>query len=89
MEHVWSLWGFRCAVMDVVWCWLVIEMIRMMVLDNNSIGDEFQWRSNTGLMRLAGGKGCTEQWARWPSSETPSEPSYDCSFGKNVTVHRP
>ena len=26
---------------------------------------------------------------RWPSSEAPSEPSYDCSFRKNVTVHGP
>ena len=48
MEHVWSLWGSRCAVMDVVWCWLVIAMIRMMVWGGNGIGDKFQQRSNTG-----------------------------------------
>ena len=64
-------------------------MIRMMVLDGNSIGDEFRWRSDTGPTRLAGDKGCTEQWARWPSLETPLEPSYDCSFRKNMTMHRP
>jgi len=33
--HVWILWGSRCAAMDVMWCWLVIAMIRMMVLDGN------------------------------------------------------
>jgi len=73
----------------VLWCWLAIAMIRMMVLDGNGIGDEFQWRSDTDLIRLAGDNGCTEQWARWPSLETPLEPSYDCSFGKNMTVHGP
>jgi len=30
-------------------------------------------------MRLAGGKADTEQWARQPSLEAPSEPSYNCS----------
>ena len=50
-----------------------------MVLGGNSIGNEFQQRSDTSPMRLAGGKGDTEQWATWPSLETPSEPSYDCS----------
>jgi len=30
-------------------------IIRMMVLDGNGIGDEFRWRSDTGLTRLAGG----------------------------------
>jgi len=30
-----------CAAEDVVCCWLVIEIIRMMVLDGNDIGDEF------------------------------------------------
>jgi len=38
MEHVWSLWGPRCAAVDVVWFWLVIVMIRMMIGDGNGIG---------------------------------------------------
>jgi len=37
----WSLWGSRCAAVDVMWCWLAIAMIRMMALDGNGIGDEF------------------------------------------------
>ena len=69
--------------MDVVW---------FLVGDNNDKNDGFRWqqyrgefqhRSNKGLTRLASGK------ARWPSLETPSEPSYDCSFKKNMTEHRP
>ena len=28
----------------------------------------------------------TEQWVRRPSSEALSEPSYDCSFRKNVML---
>jgi len=51
----------------------------------NRVWDEFQWRSDIGLTRLAGGKGCAEKWARWPSLEALSEPFYDCSFRKNVT----
>ena len=31
MECVWSLWGSRCAAMDIMWCWLAMAMIRMMV----------------------------------------------------------
>ena len=45
------LWWMSCGF------WLVLAMIRMMVLDGSGIGDEFQWRSNKGPMRLAGGKG--------------------------------
>jgi len=41
MEHVWSLWGFRCAVVNVMWFFLVIVMIRMMIGDDNGIGGEF------------------------------------------------
>ena len=57
MECVRSLWGSRYAVVDVVW---------FLVGDSNDKNDgfgwqqykgEFQWRSDKGLMRLAGGKG--------------------------------
>jgi len=46
-------------------------------MGGNGIGDEFQQRSNISPTRLAGGRGCTEQWARWPSSGTLLELSYD------------
>jgi len=68
-----------CAAVDSAQYWLAMAMIRMMVF--------WCWQSRGWIpMRLTGGKCGTEQWVRWPSSETPSEPSYDCFFGKNVTV---
>ena len=33
-----SLWGPRCAMVGVVWLWLVIVMIGMIVGDGNSRG---------------------------------------------------
>jgi len=63
MEHVWSLWGPRCAAVDVVWFWLVIVMIRMMIGDGNGIGG---WISNGGPIKVQQGwlvvKADTEQW---------------------------
>ena len=80
MEHVWSLQGPRCAAVGVMWFWLVIVMIAMMVGDGNGIGVN----SDRGLIKVWQGwlvaKTDTEQWARWPSLEAPSEPSYDCSL---------
>ena len=44
------------------WCWLVMAMIRMQIVCGIGVVDEFQQRSNISLMRVAGGKGGTEQW---------------------------
>ena len=55
-------WDSGCAAVDSTWCWLVMAMIGMMIVGGIGVEDDFQWRSNISLMRVAGGKGGTEQW---------------------------
>ena len=55
-------WGSGCAVVDSARCWLVMAMIRMMIVGGIGVEDEFRRGSDISPMRVAGGKGGTEQW---------------------------